>query len=183
MAITSRGTRFEIFTEPHPLEVVEDAIVELFHADAELEEFFDGKIDRIPDMFAMPDRGRPCCLVGGVMEDRSLALSAELDVEARIGVALIYDESREEAVQESRTVRALVHRLWKPLAVNPTLENTASGQKAYSSGGALVQKLVGMRTIQYDLVRNDEGSTTSILQLQITYEWCADALTGNVTVA
>ena len=155
-------------------EVVADAIVEILKADEGLHDVTGGRIFRIPDLFANPDRTLPSIVVSSLSEARVNVPTQETEQLLRIGIGIAYNETRSSIEPGDRSVSACVQVIHSALAANQNLEQTRAGGE-----NALVDRFVELTDVQYDAAQfDDQGSASGFLPMQAVYGYLADTLTG-----
>lgn len=171
---------FEVFSLPSAAELVEQAVLETLAADEELAQFTAGRIYWVPDPFAVPDRPLPFVVITATTWDLEHLLSGEKENELRVGILIAFEEGRAELEPRSRTVRALQARIDIALTSNRHLEATQVGFDELGDGRALVDRYVGLETVEFRQLRFEGGGAFTELELRATYEFTTTATTGEV---
>ena len=171
---------FDVFTLPSAAELVEQAVLETLAADPELAQFTSGRIFWIPDPFAVPDRPFPFIVITATTWSLEHLLSGEKENELRVGILVSYEEKRGELESRSRTVRALQARIDIALHSNRHLEATQIGFDELGDGRALVDRYIGLETVEFRQLRFEGGGAFTELELRATYEFTTTATTGEV---
>lgn len=146
---------FDVFAEQDLGELIEEKLKALLEADDELCQWAP-EVVILPDPFAIPSLRLPWIgiTVGSDATGQQPNTEGERTIDALILVA--YDEPRRERIPGERSIKAARHRIARAIWADPTLGDT-------------VHRLNAFETVRYDVLKFQDGSSSTMLQLRVEY--------------
>jgi hypothetical protein len=168
------STDFSLFSQQAHIEKIEHALAEILLADAELHEFFDGRIWVTPEPFTYPEGPLPLLTVSAVSQAGDFRTSCETEKQVPVALGGFYDELREKVDSSERTVKSLIEKIETVIANNWRLENTNVSQQA------LVDRVFQFEAVPFPPITSSDEEADAVFNIQmiVTYEYLANLQTG-----